>query len=88
MPTENRTLSNGDTRDLFVSITDLNTAIPNQVWTDNRLNYHQSQDVLLEIDGEGRANIHWQARRVDAPEDTNEGDARPLQGETIFISIN
>lgn len=81
------TLQNGDAADVFVTVTDNNTAPPSVVMNNQRLNY-ASAPVPLQIteDAAGHGNINWKAVRCDDASIHNQSNAAPSDGDLVYVS--
>lgn len=81
------TIQNGDAADVFVTVTDNNTAPASVVMNKQRLNY-ASAPVALQIteNAAGRANIDWEAVRCDDAQVSNRSNATPSDGDLVYVS--
>jgi hypothetical protein len=81
------TIQNGDSADVFVTVTDNDSAPASEVMNNQRLNY-ASAPVQLQIteNAAGRGNIDWKAVRCDDATIYNQSNAAPSDGDLVFVS--
>jgi hypothetical protein len=81
-------VNNSDSADIFVTMTDLNTATPgNPVLNNSRLNQGSSSvSVQVQDDSSGNGNVAWTAVRCNDPGQTKSGRATPAQFDTVDVS--
>ncbi len=73
--------------DLYVTVSDLNTADHKVVANGVRINTNETISVSVQPDGNGDASIHWSATEAGATDPkTKEDDATPRNGDVLSIS--
>jgi hypothetical protein len=81
-------ISNGDTSDNFVTLTDFNKADHPVVgqWDRRRLNLNDRNiPATVEIDGQGFANINWYAERVSDSTRNNTNTEQVQEGRELLV---
>jgi len=82
-------VTNSDSWDDYVTLTDLNAAGTPVVngWNRKRVNGSDRQlPAAVEIDGSGFANVQWYAERADDAGVNNTKAENPPQGGEIFVA--
>ncbi len=80
---------NTEIADIFLTMTDNNTAPPNTLVNSLRVNEGAPQfTVLLQEDGSGKGNVGWTAVLASDSSVSNSANATPSNNDTIEVSTH